>query len=209
MYVDSYKWFFISKNFAAGSATPTYITEFQYPLQGDFVENCGQVGLAVTSVPNLSYLNGMTVAILADGFVLDQQVVANGMVTLPATYTTVQVGLPYVSQLEPVNAEIALPDGTLQGRQVNITKLMLKVWNSASGKIGPNFDNLQPIYGLQRSVLINNNGVPVYTGDVPAIRGGGYQGSGSVCIEQDDPLPITITAIVMELQPGNMINLVN
>ena len=209
MYVDNYKWLFISKSYYVGSGHPTYITELVYPLQGDFVQNCGQVGLAVTTVPNLSYLNGMTVAILADGFVLDQQVVSGGTVTLPATYTTVQIGLPYVCQLQPVNAEVQLPDGTMQGRQVNITKCMLKVWNSAGGYIGPNFESMQPIYGLQRSVLINTNGVPIYTGDVPVVRGGGYQGSGSVCIQQTDPLPITITGIVMELQPGKMINLVN
>ena len=209
MYVDSYKWFYISKNIYKGSGTPTYLTDFVLPQSENFMENCGQVGLAVANIPNLDYLNGMTVAILADGFVLDQQVVMNGQVTLPATYTTVQIGLPYISQLQPVNVEVQLPDGTMQGRQVNITKCMLKVWNSAGGKCGPNFDSLQEIYGLQRSVLINNNGVPIYTGDVPVVRGGGYQGSGSICIQQDDPLPITITGIVMEIQPGRMINLVN
>ena len=209
MYVDNYKWFFLGFQYGQGSGGPTYIVEYQNPVSADFMENCGQVGLAVATVPNLSYLNGMTVAILADGFVLDQQVVSGGTVTLPATYTTVQIGLPYVSQLQPVNVEVQLPDGTMQGRQVNITKCMLKVWNSAGGYIGPNFESMQPIYGLQRSVLINTNGVPIYTGDVPVVRGGGYQGSGAVCIQQTDPLPITITGIVMELQPGKMINLVN
>ena len=209
MYVDNYGWFFLSKTNYTGSGSPTYITDLLSPQQATFMENCGQVGLAVANVPNLAYLNGMTVSILADGFVLDQQVVMNGQVTLPATYTTVQIGLPYVSQLQPVNVEVQLPDGTMQGRQVNITKCMLKVWKSAGGYIGPNFESMQPIYGLQRSVLINNNGVPIYTGDVPVVRGGGYQGSGAICIEQRDPLPITITGIVMELQPGKMINLVN
>lgn len=209
MYVDSYGWFFLSKRFAAGSGTPTFITDFDAPQEVNFMQNCGQVGLASSNVLNLSYLNGQTVSILADGFVLPQQIVSNGMISLPANYTTVQVGLPYTSQFQPVNVEIELPDGTLQGRQVNITKLMIKVWNSSGGYIGPNFNNLQPIYGLQRSVLINNNGVPIYTGDVPAVRGGGYQGSGAICIQQTDPLPITITGIVMEVQPGNMINLVN
>lgn len=151
----------------------------------------------------------MTVSILADGLVLDQQVVHGGSITLPATYTTVQVGLPYDCDLEPVNVEAALPDGTLQGRQVNITKTMLKVWNSAGGKIGPDFDNLQDIKELQRSTLLNKYGVTIYTGDVPVVRGGGYQASGSVCIRQSDPLPMTVTAIVMEVQPGNMINMVN
>lgn len=198
-HVDSQFWYFLS----------TDVISYDYPEQVDFMENCGQVGLAVLTVPNLSHLNGMTVSILADGLVLDQQVVSGGTVTLPATYNTIQIGLPYISQLEPVNVEIPLPDGTLQGRQVNITKGVLKVWNSAGGYIGPNFDNLQPIKGLQRSVLINNNGVPVYTGDVPFVRGGGYQASSTVCIQQTDPLPMTITGIVMEIQPGNMINQVN
>ena len=207
--IDGSKWFFISKNFTSGYDTTTWKTEYDVTAQGSFMENCGEVGLASTTVPNLSNLNGMTVSILADGIVLDQQVVQGGTVTLPATYTTVQIGLPYVCQLQPVNAEVQLPDGTMQGRQVNITKCMLKVWNSAGGYIGPNFESMQPIYGLQRSVLINTNGVPIYTGDVPVVRGGGYQGSGAVCIQQTDPLPITITGIVMELQPGKMINLVN
>ena len=207
MYVDNYKWFFLSKNYVAGSSSPTYITEFSLPTEGTFMNNCGQVGLAATTIPNLSHLNGMTVAILADGLVLDQQVVQGGTVTLPANYVTVQIGLPYTCQLQPVNVEAGLPDGTLQGRQVNITKLVLKVWNSAGGKIGADFNHLQPINDLQRSALINTYGVPIYTGDVKQVRGGGYQSSGSVCIQQDDPLPMTITAIIAEVQPGNMNNL--
>lgn len=169
--------------------------------------NCGRVGIAVNQIPSLSHLEGQTVKILANGIVLDEQIVTNGLVTLPATYSTVMVGLPYTCQLEPVNVEAGLPDGTLQGRQVNITKTVLKVWNTSGGKCGPDFDHLQDIKDLQRSVLINANGVPIYTGDVKLVRGGGYQGSGSICIQQDDPLPITITAMVFEVQPGGMNNL--
>lgn len=207
MYVDTYKWFFLSKNINSGSSTPTYITGFTLPQSGVFMENCGETGLATNTVLNLSHLNGMTVSILADGIVLDQQVVSGGTVTLPAYYTTVQIGLPYRCQLEPVNVEAGLPDGTLQGRQVNITKTVLKVWNTSGGKCGPDFDHLQDIKDLQRSVLINANGVPIYTGDVKLVRGGGYQGSGAICIQQDDPLPMTITAMVFEVQPGGMNNL--
>lgn len=170
---------------------------------------CGEIGLAVPTITVPNIYNGMTVGVLANGIYIGTQIVSNGQVILPANYSKAIIGLPYVCQLEPVNVEVPLSDGTLQGRQVNITKCMLKVWNSSGGYIGPNFDNMQPIYGLQRSVLLNTYGVTIYTGDVPTVRGGGYQGSGSICIQQTDPLPMTITGIVMEVQPGNMINMVN
>ena len=144
---------------------------------------------------------------LADGGVIPPVEVVNGSISLGQPASAIVVGLPYTCQLQPVNVEAGLPDGTLQGRQVNITKLVLKVWNSAGGKIGADFNHLQPINDLQRSALINTYGVPIYTGDVKQVRGGGYQSSGSVCIQQDDPLPITITAIIAEVQPGNMNNL--
>lgn len=168
---------------------------------------CGEIGVAVPVIPNLTYLNGMTVSILANGIVLDQQVVTNGQIILPAYYSKVIVGLPYTCQLEPVNVEAGLPDGTLQGRQVNITKTVLKVWKTAGGKCGPDFYHLQDIKDLQRSVIVNLTGNPLFTGDVKIIRGGGYQSSGSICIQQDDPLPMTIIAMVFELQPGGMNNL--
>lgn len=185
---------------------PTFESTVGY---GTYIENCGEVGLASSTVIGLTVLNSMTVAILADGVVLDQQIVNNGKISLPATYTTVQVGLPYTSQLQPVNVEVGLQDGTLQGKQVNITKTVLKVWNTAGGKVGPDFNNLQDIDDLKRGNIIKNTNNTIYTGDVKAIRGGGYQSSGSICIQQDDPLPITVTAMVFDVQPGGMINIGN
>jgi hypothetical protein len=162
-------------------------------------------GVPAQIIGGLDHLEGKTVAILADGNVLPQQVVTGNQVTLDALYSKVHVGIPYVSELETLNIELALRDGTLQGRQVMISNIILRLLNSRGGWIGPDFDTLHEISDSTR--MYYGTALPLVTADVKENLGGGYTDGGRVCFRQVDPLPFTLLALIGILTPGDSTDL--
>ena len=154
----------------------------------------------VSSITGATWLNGQTVRILADGFMLPATTVQNGVISWDGTnYNKVIYGLPYVAQLQPTTPYVPMPTGTMQAHTINIGKAVIGVWNTASGMVGTNFENMQPIPDL---AIVNYDppASPLYTGNVGVQLGGNSQPENSICIEQSDPLPMTVTFVVQELQ---------
>jgi len=140
------------------------------------------------------------VSILADGFILPSTIIQNGVISWDGTnYNKIIYGLPYVSQLQPNTPYVPMPAGTMQAHTINIGKAVIGVWNTASGYAGTSFDKLQPIPDLSLTNYTPPDS-PLYTGNVGVQLGGNAQPENSICIEQSDPLPITVTFIVKELQ---------
>lgn len=157
----------------------------------------------VSSISALTWLNGQTVSILADGNILPQTTVQSGVISWDGTnYNKVIYGLPYVAQLQPVNPEIVLPTGTIQGRVTNIGKNVIKFWNSAGGYCGTDFNSMLPIPDLQ--ITSYDTPPPLLTDDVKVLPAGGYKDNNSICIQQTDPLPMTVCSIISELQVGGI-----
>jgi len=164
------------------------------------VIDCGEVGLATTNVASLDHLEGMTVAILANGEVLDQQVVSDGEISLTMNYSKVTVGLPFESDLETLNVEFPSRNGTIQGKKVKIGAVTFRFVDTRGGWIGPDEDN------LYEAILADWTGLgsppPIYTGDVRVPLGAGYEQGGRIFYRQVDPLPVTISAVVPEVTVG-------
>lgn len=156
-------------------------------------------------IGGLTHLEGKTVTILADGNVLPQQVVSGGQITLDAEYSKVHVGIPYTSDIETLNIEVPLRDGTLQGRQVMVSQIILRLLNSRGGWIGPDFDNLHEINDSVRSYY--GTALPLVTADVKENLGGGYTNGARICFRQIDPLPFTLLALIGVLTPGDVTDL--
>lgn len=153
----------------------------------------------------IGHLNGCTVAILADGEVLPQQVVTDGVITLNAAYAKVTVGLPYYSDLETLNIEVGLRDGTLQGRKVKIGNVLFRVENTLGGWVGPDEDTLYEAFPQaisEKQAAAGMTDIDMFTGDIRIPLGAGYEDGGRVFYRQVDPLPVTINAIVPETTAG-------
>ncbi len=154
----------------------------------------GEVRKAYTEFGGIDHLEGQTVAILADGNVFPQDVVDGGYVTLTSAASRVHIGLPYTSDLETLNVEVGLKDGTAQGRKSKISQVTFRLINSRGGYIGPDVDNLKEAFNPTRLRL--GDTPALYTGDVKESLGAGYGDGGRVFYRQTDPLPVTISAII-------------
>lgn len=172
-------------------------------LDDQFFVDCGISGSLTTagSIYGLEHLEGKTVAILNDGVVEDQQVVANGLVTLTSSPTTVttQVGLPYNADLETLNVEVNLPDGTAQGRKIHMSNVVLRMLNTQSGYIGRDSDNL---FSLNLESRADYDEDALFSGDHSLSLGAGYAEGGRLFYRQSDPLPVTITGLIPTVTVG-------
>lgn len=164
-------------------------------------------GVATTSyafarntVSNLTWLEGKTVSILADGAVMPQQVVTAGVITLPRASIKIQVGLPIQADMKtmPFTAQI---DGSFgQGRVKNINKVWLRVWRSSGIFAGPN-ENLL-VEAKQRSEETYGTPPALKYEEIPILLKPEWQSLGQVFVRQNDPLPLTVVSMSMEVSLG-------
>jgi hypothetical protein len=173
-------------------------------LEDQFFVDCGDTYDNVpTTTITATHLNGKTVSILADGVVLDQQVVTANTITLATAASVVQYGLPYNADVETLNVEAELNDGTIQGKKVHISNVILRLLNTQGGYIGPDSDNLLAL-GLDSRADYDTEAL--YSGDHSVSLGAGYKEGGRFFYRQSDPLPVTITGLVPKITVGGHTN---
>jgi hypothetical protein len=164
-----------------------------------FFVDCGLTydGEPTTKIHGLDHLIGKSVAILADGGVLSQQVVADdGSVTLPYEASKVHVGLPYRGLLEPTGIDAGAMDGSAQGKMKMVLRVAVDVLNSGRGKIGPSEDDLVDMEGGPEQTAFDVP-PPLYTGEMLTPFPGSWGPEVEVVIVADDPLPFELRSIAM------------
>ena len=145
-------------------------------------------------VDGLSHLEGQTVYAFADTEVEGPFTVSGGEITLPSPVNTAHVGLPYTSVLSPLSVEFATQfRGISIGRIKGIGEIKLRLKSSRGGKIGPRMDYLDDIE--MPDFLIQFG----FTGDVSITPPNSYDSDASFFIVQDEPLPMTIQAMFINL----------
>lgn len=167
-----------------------------------FCVDCGlsYSGPPVTVLTGLEHLTGREVAVLAGGDVLARQTVINGQITLPRPYSRVQVGLPYSCMLETLDLDPgATAQGSAQGRRRSVARVTVRVAASREFRAGPSAERLVKVR-QQQTVL--DSPLALRDGLVELTLDAGWNSHGRVVIRQDDPLPLTVLAIVPEVDFG-------
>jgi hypothetical protein len=166
-----------------------------------FYVDCGLTynGTATTTISGLSHLEGQTVAILADGASHPDRVVTSGSITLQRSASVVQVGLPCPAWLKTTRIEAGAGDGTAQGKSKRITKVVFRFYNTLGALVGPDENNLDTVEFRTGSDLMDQ-APPLFTGDKgPIDWAGGYDFDGFVMVKQEQPLPMTVVAIMPQV----------
>lgn len=149
----------------------------------------------------LDHLEGMEVAILADGNVQPRQTVTDGKITLRRSYTKIHVGLPIEAQMQTLPLEFNAEDGAYMSRRKRANKLMVMFKDSRGGKYGIN-DGPQNEFKW-RSTEKYGEAIELYSDkkEMPLPQTS-WNKTVMVTITQDDPLPLTILSLVPEITPG-------
>lgn len=114
--------------------------------------------------------------------------------------SVISLGLPYTADLETLNVEINLNDGTIQDRIVQVGKVTVRYLKSRGGWVGSDSEHLDQL--IQRSNENYGDPIALYTGDLDITIDGDFQSNGRVFIRQTDPLPMTILAVMPQVITG-------
>lgn len=163
-----------------------------------FYVDCGLTyrGPEATTISGLDHLEGQTVQALVDGAASPDRVVANGAIELQYPGSVVHVGLPAPCSMATMGLEAGATNGTAQGKTKRLTNVIVRMHRSLGGNLGPSPDNLETL-NFRRPSQRMNNPPPLYSGDSEPIPWrGGYERSAKVWYTNDQPLPVTLLALM-------------
>lgn len=150
-----------------------------------------------TSCSNLSHLEGKTVNVVRDNFVLTDKTVASGAITIDEAPTSfVEVGLPYSVEVKTLPVEPRLPSGLVMSRKKRILEAT-------------------PILDRTQNIAINGFEIPFRTlpytmGSVPTSFTGrkriapllGYSDTAQLTFTMTQPLFATVLGVEYKLSTG-------
>ena len=152
-------------------------------------------GSATTTISGLNHLEGETVSILADGATHPDKTVSGGSITLDRSSEKVHVGYNYTSTIETLRLEAGADDGISQGKIKRIHGVTVRFVETVGAKVGPDANNLDRI-PFRDSSMPMGSAVPLFSGDKEIFFPSGYDNDARVMVQQDQPLPMTIVAIM-------------
>lgn len=160
--------------------------------QDCFYVDCGlsYKGEKVKIVGGLEHLEGETVAILADGAVQPERTVQNGKIELDVAASSIHVGLPYVSVLEPTALSGLGEFGVSENAKKRISSLLIRFYKTLGVKAGRKEHTEALVF--RRTNDKTDNPPELFTGDRKIPFSGDWVDSVSIRVEQDQPLPVTV-----------------
>lgn len=188
-------------------ATKRYVEYMERPFRAGDTQASAfylDAGLTYTGAPaatisGLDHLEGQTVSILTDGATHPDRVVTAGAITLQQPGSVVNIGLRCGCRLVTERLDAGAADGTSQGKTKRITKLVMRFYNSLGGSYGPQDGPYDDILTRSGNNLMDQ-APPLLTGDTDALDfPGGYDFDGVVDYVNDQPLPVTIVAIMPQV----------
>ena len=158
--------------------------------------------VAVSTVDRLDHLEGMEVVALVDGNVVrkdangDTLVVTDGAITLSMPGLKITVGLEYTALIETLPLAVQTGQGWSIARRQQAGKVTLKVVNTRGIEAGPNEANLFPVKFREDETW--GSATDLFSGSKQIECAGTSQDETVVVVRSSDPLPMQISAIMIE-----------
>lgn len=154
-------------------------------------------GVAADTFTGLWHLEGKTVHVLGDGAVFPPQVVVNGSITISTEVTKAHIGLSAVPLVKLLPMSFQAADHG-HGLAKNPGNAYLRINKSSGVQIGPDLDNL--ITYPQRTTEGYGSPPDMVSEEIQILISEDWGQDGDVWITQDAPLPLTLTAISLEVE---------
>ena len=160
----------------------------------------GQAREATATLGGLWHLEGETVVALANGYVVKNLTVTNGSVTLPNAASRVHIGLPYTAELETLRLDNGNLADTIQAKSKKMSRLTMRLEKTLGLWHGPDRDHMyEAKFGLPR---LWGQTIAMITGDKDVTLSPSWNKDGQIVIQQRDPLPATILAVLPDVIVG-------
>jgi hypothetical protein len=148
----------------------------------------------------LDHLEGMTVSIVADGFVQADKIVTGGEVTLDEAAHAVEIGLAYTHMIEPLPPSAVGATGG--GRRTRLIRGIFRLKDTAALRLdlGRGLNDIALRQFGEEEIL--DEPLPLLSRDI-YVRALGWQNDATMPlwrIEQSTPLPFTLLSVTTELK---------
>lgn len=150
----------------------------------------------------LDHLNGAIVTIVGDGIVRADRLVTDGSITLDQPASTVQVGLGFTHEIEPLPVVAASPLGPAQGTPVRLIRATFRLESTSSLRVDTGSGYRDVPFKQLGATGVLDSPIQPYTGD-KTVRALGWNRSGTTPlwrIAQDTPLPSTVLSVHTEIK---------
>lgn len=174
-------------------------------MQDAYYVDCGATyeGSATATITGLDYLEGQTVAVLADGRIHTNEVVASGAITLDFEVEKAQVGLPYTSEFETLKLPFGTQSGSGVGKVKSIAHVGLCLLDSGPVEIAlVTYDEEEGRVVREshekdwlRDGQAFDEPIPLFTGETHIGLDGTARRDVRIFISSESPLPLTCLAI--------------
>lgn len=151
-----------------------------------------------TEVSGLDHLEGETVAVLADGAVVSDQVVSGGAITLDAPASKIVAGLPYEHRYKSLKLAVGARAGTAIGKTKRIGAVTLVLLTSLKGEHSPDGVNWDPIVFREVEDKMDT-AVPLFTGEKEVSFDGRHETDPRIHIRGSAPVPFNLLALAPEM----------
>lgn len=151
-------------------------------------------GSPTATVTGLDHLEAEAVHALCDG-VKVTGTVSGGSLALGASYSVVQVGLPYTGEIKLLPPEAGSQQGSAQGLMKRAHEILVSVYRTLGLKVGEDGGNLE-------SMRTGAGAIPttLQTDDFTFPGTIGWDKKNEIYLEAPDPHPCTILLMVMMMQ---------
>jgi hypothetical protein len=157
-------------------------------------------GDPTSTIGGLDHLEGETVSILADGATHPDKTVAQGRITLDRDASVVQVGLAYTSTLQTMKLEAGAADGTAQGKTKRISKVVFNFHQTLGGLYGASPDGTLDVLQFRTASDPLDAPPPLFDGMTRPLNWPmGYETAAAITVRQVQPLPMTLLAIMPQV----------
>jgi len=160
-------------------------------------------GLMANTFSGMTQLAGLAISAQGDGAVVANAltdatptVVSNaGVFTTTRNYLVLTAGLPIIGQVQTLPRDSGGRTETLMNKEQLMVEAAVMFYNTRGGYWGPDFQHLYE--WDQRGIQFEPIGQApaLFTGRALIPLAGAWQDSGQVCLQQTDPLPMSISAI--------------
>jgi hypothetical protein len=157
--------------------------------------------MPTSTVSGLNHLEGLEVAVLADGNASTATVVG-GRITLGSPATNVIVGLNFTWEVGTLPISIA-GQPTLRGRRKMVNSVTVLMQDARGVSIGPALDSLTPMQDRAAQGLENAQAAPLVSGEIRTNIGSQWTPYGQVWLSGSEPVPATILAVAGEWVMGD------
>lgn len=153
-------------------------------------------GVAATIISGLDHLEGLEVAVLGNGAVMANKTVSGGSITLDASVTKAQVGLPFTAKITTLPISGGSQIGTGQTKVKRIYQVGFRVYKSIGFKFGR--DGVYEDVDF-RTTEAMDSATGLVSDDKILKFNHGYDRKGEMTVVHEQPLPLKLLFLAQYL----------